>query len=231
MGLTANCNWPVDVASFERLAECQSHDSDIAACLSWIANGIRSSWNTVKSCMPFLMPLFRQWKHLMVKYGDCGDVLYRVFSDSNDCEKYCQAVLPNSLIPEVLKCVHKTVGHCAKRRAQVYVQSICYWYTWKSDIRTFFSNCSDCSRFNQSSGNCCLWPFKRSRDLSFPPQRTMDSVTNGQVWCKLGDGCQSESTPGMVPLDMPREQTVTSIVVRHGDDSVVCCLGQVSPAA
>jgi len=75
------------------IAKQQRADADIGPAMSWIDNGERPKWVSVKGASPALRALYQQYESLLMI--DC--VLYRSYYDVNGSIHNNQLVLPISL--------------------------------------------------------------------------------------------------------------------------------------
>ena len=82
--------------------------------------------------------LLRSWDRFQLK----DDVLYH--SVYEDGENVLQLVLPDKLIPEVLRHLYDLAGHQGIERTLALVRRRCYWVDQFKDVSTWCKTCERC---------------------------------------------------------------------------------------
>jgi len=120
------------------IAKQQRADADIGPAMSWIDNGERPKWVSVKGASPALRALYQQYESLLMI--DC--VLYRSYYDVNGSIHNNQLVLPTRLKRDFLALVHgDAAGHIMYRKCIEHVKQRPWWFSWKTDLDLFIKCC------------------------------------------------------------------------------------------
>lgn len=121
------------------LRNLQLEDPVLSKVLSFIESGVKPSSNCIRKEPPKIRKVLRQWDKLKLING----ILYR-FIETNEGESQ-QLLLPEKLIPIVLKCLHDQTGHQGAERTLSLVRARCFWPNMNTDTVNYCEKCERCS--------------------------------------------------------------------------------------
>ena len=130
----------------EILAKEQENDSEISVVLGWIKQGQRPNWQSVRPLNPFIRAMWRQFESLVLR----GNVLCRIFHNTDGSARFYQTILPKALRQQFLELIHSDLaGHLKLSKCLQHVQQRSWWLSWKSDLKDFIQRCSKCQAYHR----------------------------------------------------------------------------------
>jgi hypothetical protein len=139
-----------DELSPECLKREQADDRAIQRVVNLLTDSSSADdWSALTADELEVQTLFAQRQTLEVRDG----VLYRQFQKTDGSLGHLQAVIPRSLRPAVLSCVHGSLltGHLGKLKCGKRLMKIAYWPGWKTDLSLFIDCCEKCNRFRRNT--------------------------------------------------------------------------------
>ena len=151
----------------ESIAELQQKDPDVASVRSWVQDGIKPDWNSVKGLSPTIRAYYAQFDSLVMHNG----LLCRVFIQATGKPKYFQIIVPVALRSHFLEAVHSDItAHLKFNKSADQLKKRAYWHLWKRDLKLFILACNKCAAYlrgnppkqaflrpNQVGGICEKW--------------------------------------------------------------------------
>ncbi|XP_060085552.1 uncharacterized protein LOC132564964 [Ylistrum balloti] len=125
--------------SLGNVRKMQRMDRLLGPCIHNVQNGFRprreelpeSAWNP---------SLYRQFDSLAVSRG----TLYREVSMEGETKR--QLVIPEALIPTVLRSLHNQMGHLAVAKTLSLCRDRFYWPSMSKDVDNWIARCNRCVR-------------------------------------------------------------------------------------
>ena len=209
--------------SKEELQTAQQEDPDLKIVAQWLKTKMPS--NFPHHASRNVQTLWTQRQQLVLRDG----VLYREWLDipGNRCDKKLQMLLPQKLIPDVLKSLHDhpTSAHLGVTKTLLKVRDRFYWPGQRRDVEDWCRTCQECSSRKSPSRH---YRAKMSTDSTGNPlQRVaMDilgplPVTERQNKYVLVISDYFTKWADALPLPNMEAETVAREFVRH----FVCLFG------
>ena len=119
----------------------QQQDRDIQRMIKYIKEGRHPTVREIRQQNPRLRRLLWQLPRLVLENG----ILYRRRQD-NSGSSSLQAVIPESLVPQVLQEIHgnPSSGHFGIQRTLHRAESMCFWPFMHKDITNYCRTCTAC---------------------------------------------------------------------------------------
>ena len=124
----------------EELGELQKKDPDIRQFLKYYTTGHVPSKQQRRRESRAVQTMASQMKRFSVM----DSVLYRDVKDPKLGNLH-QTVLPSSLKPKVLTCLHDQFGHQGIERTCCLLRERCYWPNMHPDVKQWIGNCERCT--------------------------------------------------------------------------------------
>ena len=126
----------------------QQLDQDVNTVIEYINKGKRPSVRLIRKHNPRTRRFLWEYSKFILHNG----ILYRKKKDKLG-NPILQLVVPNSLIPRVLKELHgdPSSGHFGAHRTIQRAESLCYWPFMNKEITDFCNTCTACESFRLPS--------------------------------------------------------------------------------
>ena len=155
-----------DVASeglLPKIFHHQQQDEDIQAIKHMVENNVKFSPKEIRRHSPRMRRFLWQLNRFTTRDG----ILYRTKTDRRKSTTLYQAVIPRSLVHEVLRLLHShpTSGHFSAQRAFSRAENDMYWPFMHRDVMDHCETCTACEAFrNPTPGH--QHPCKASPHLT-----------------------------------------------------------------
>ncbi|KAK7899004.1 hypothetical protein WMY93_019857 [Mugilogobius chulae] len=129
--------------SVDQLQALQESDTTLALVRQWLEQGNRPEWPTVSPHGCEVKAYYSQWGNIEIH----NNLLFRRWQAPGRGNDILQLLVPRTLQPQVLKCVHGSVGsgHFGISKTLHRLRGRFYWPGCRRDVELYVHCCDSCT--------------------------------------------------------------------------------------
>ena len=129
-----------------KIKQAQGDDPMLAPLIDSVRAGERPPSSEIQGSSRSTHVMWFNWSRLVIE----NDILYRRWESEDGNRMKLQLVVPQSLVPEILKLLHDnpTSGHLGVTKTVERVRQRFFWSGLRQDVESWCRNCEVCCRWN-----------------------------------------------------------------------------------
>ena len=129
-----------------KIKQAQGDDPMLAPLIDSVRTGERPPSSEIQGSSRSTHLMWSNWSRLVIE----NDILYRRWESEDGNRMKLQLVVPQSLVPEILKLLHDnpTSGHLGVTKTVERVRQRFFWSGLRQDVESWCRNCELCCRRN-----------------------------------------------------------------------------------
>ena len=134
------------VISETKIKQAQGDDPMLAPLRDSVRAGERPPSSEIQGSSRSTHVMWSNWSRLVIE----NDILYRRWESEDGNRMKLQLVVPQSLVPEILKLLYENLisGHLGVTKTVERVRKIFFWSGLRQDVESWCRNCEVCCRQN-----------------------------------------------------------------------------------